>query len=215
MIYGFKHKTMFDLVKEAEEDETSSDTAESQVDQAQDQAPSPEESNDEGGEDDFGADDEFDIDTSLDDESGDSDTGSTDDSDTSTDTSSTDNEEAEDTSEEAVSSNTDIFSSLSAEEQKIKIMELKNLFANLYTSTSDLLDKINSSPTDDSNIEVIERISMSLYSLRIYIKDYITNKFSQKTYIENDISFNRFLAVLNSISVIIKELNTEKQEKLN
>lgn len=203
-----RRKTMFDIIKE--EDEETSNTAESETnaDNTADEAQSADESGSDGKEDEFGSDDEFDIDTSIDD---DSDSGGNDSS--SSDTSSSgDNTEEEDTNDDAVENNTNIFSSLTAEEQKIKIMELKNLFANLYNSANDITDKFDNTTTNNNDIETIERLSTVLYSLKVYLRDYIINKFSQRTYIENDIAFNRFLSVFNSINVIIEDMNKQKDQ---
>lgn len=206
-----KRKTIFDVLKEAEEDEVNDS------DQTQDEAPSPEESGeDASGDDEYGGEDDFNIDTSLDDDTSADDGGS--DSDISSDDSSSDTTSSGGTSgevgeEEPIEANTDIFSSLSAEEQQIKIIELKKMFMNLYSSTDDILERINNTDTDESNLEVISRISMTLYSLRQYLNDYICKIFAQKSYIENDITFNRFLAILNSISVILEEVNKINQGK--
>lgn len=210
----FKRKTIFDIVKEAEDDQQQSDTAQSQTDQTGDQAPSAEESDAQGAEDapateddDYGSDDDFNIDTSLDDEpdnpEGGNDSGEGTDTNSSDDSSESYGNESED---EPIEANTDIFSSLTAEEQQIKIKELKKLFAEMYSSTDDLLNKINSIDSNEYNIEIMSRISMVMYSLKQYISDYMINTFATKSYIENDIAFNRFLSILNSVSSVIEDL---------
>ena len=210
-----KRKTIFDVLKEAEEDTNDSDQS------TQDEAPSPEESGeDASGDSEYGSEDDFNIDTSLDDDTGD-DSGGDDGLDGSSDTdidtgSSSSASSGAEGEEEPVEANTDIFSSLTAEEQQIKIIELKRLFMDLYSSTDDILERINNTDTDENNLEVISRISMTIYSVRQYLNDYICRIFAQKSYIENDITFNRFLAILNSVSVIIEEIdkiNRQKSEK--
>lgn len=208
-----RRKSIFDIVREAEEDEVSSDTAQADTNQTENEAPAPEESGEDASNDDYGGEDDFDINADLDvedDLAGGGDSGSDDSSSSSTNTSSASSTEEP---EEPVEANTDIFASLSKEEQQIKISELKKLFANLYTSTDDILEKINNTDTDESNIEAINRVSMVLYTLRKYIVDYMENSFSFKSYIENDITYNRFLSILNSIASVLEDIAKENNKK--
>lgn len=204
-----KRKTIFDLLNEAEDD-----NVETFADVGQDEAPSSDQSGEDATtEDDSGGDDDFNIDTSLDDEgnddSGGDDLGGGGDdlgSDTSSDTSSGEEEAP-------VQANTDLFGSLPPEEQKMKIMELKRLYSELYSSTDDLLERINQTNTDEDNIEIIGRITSSLYAIRQYMLDYITHIFPVKPYMENDFNFNRFLAIINGIGTVIEEIGAIKIAK--
>lgn len=216
-----KRKSIFDILREAEEDEGAADSGTetpAETDETQDAAPSAEESNEEGSEDDYGSEDDFDIDTSLDDDGGDDldlggDSGGGG-SDTSTDTGSSSSSSDIDSEDEPVEANTDIFSSLTAEEQQVKIKELKNLYAELYTSVDDLLEKINDTDTDEDNIDILSRVSATLYTLKNYISDYLTTSFANKSYIENDIAFNRFLSILNSTASVVEDIGKIKADKL-
>jgi hypothetical protein len=102
---------------------------------------------------------------------------------------------------------------LSGEEQQIKIKELKNLFNDLYTSTDDLLSKINEIDPDQDSLDILTRVTSMMYYTRQYMRDYINNIFKSKSYIENDVVFNRFLTIINSISGIIEDLVKEREEK--
>lgn len=210
-----KRQTIFDLLNEADDDQNTGDTSAAEETP---EAPAPEESGE-----DAGGDDDFDIDTSLTDddnaggdESSDSDDGGddfgSDDSGSSDDSSSSSSEEGEEDKE--IPANTDIFASLTPEEQQIKIMELKRLFNELYTSINDILERINQTNTDESNIETITNISSSLFYLRKYLSDYITKIFPNKSYIENDIAFNRYLSIVNGITSIIEEIGAIRMAKL-
>lgn len=221
----FRRKSIFDILNEAEEDENSSSSSsdensdsgndtESTSDDSADSSTDDDTESD-NSEDDGGDDEDFSIDTDLDDvgdSDGDSSDSSSDDNSTS-DTSSSDSSST-DSDEEPVEANTDIFNSLTAEEQKIKIKELKNMFGELYLSCNDLLEKINLIDADDDMLDTITRLSMTLYSLKQYIGDYIKNTFAMKSYIENDVAFNRFLAILNSVSNITNEIADIRDEKI-
>lgn len=224
MLPMFKKRSLYDYIFEAEGDEgEASDTAQAATDNTQNEAPSVEESDTQGqedaaGDDEFGNEDDFNIDTSLgDEEGGGDDAGGEDTGDTGEDTADTSSSSSYDSGtseEEPIKANTDIFNTLTAEEQQAKIRELKNLYQNLYTSTDDLLARLNETETDEDNIEVLTRVSMVLYSLKQYIADYMSYSFGYKSFIENDIAFNRFLAILKSVTTIIDEISKIKLAKL-
>ena len=116
--------------------------------------------------------------------------------------------------DEEIEANTDIFASLTAEEQQIKIKELKNLYSNLYSSCDDILERINKLDINEDNLETISRISTALYDVKIYISDYLTMVFPTKSYVENDVTFVRFLTIIKSITEILDDV-AKKFEKDN
>ena len=197
--------SVFDLLREADGDEGQAPANPDAGTDAPADTPADNAGGDDAG-DDNGGDDNFDIDANLDnpddeggDDNGDEPADGGDDLGGGDDMGGGGNEEA--TDEEPVESNTDIFASLTAEEQKIKIIELKNQFGNLYSACDDILDKINSLDVDEDSIEFTSRITNSIFNLKKYISDYLTYTFAQKSFIENDIMFNRFLSIIKSISV--------------
>lgn len=179
---------------------------------------SPQQSDDDLG----NIDDDFDIDTSLDDvgseNPGDDQGGSPDDSTGEVPSDGSDlgggpnagNAPAGDDvnmdEEEPVESNTDIFASLTAEEQKIKIRELKNLFGNLYSSCDEILSRIDKLDVNEDNLDSLSRISSTIYDMKIYISDYLNMVFPTKSYIENDVVFVRFLTIIKSITEILDDI---------
>lgn len=180
------------------EDNTSNDT--------NDSTETPDNNNDTS--DDSG--DNMDIDANLDDDSGDSDDDMGGD-DTGSDDSSM-SSSPEETEEEPVKANTDIFADLSKEEQSVKIEELKQLYSDLYSSVDDFIRKINDIDPDENNVRAIKRCSNTLYNLKRYISDYLLNLFPIKSYIENDVEFNRFLTILNSVANVINDISKTKEK---
>lgn len=221
------HKNIFDIINEAEEDEqankpasseteTSSEDNKSEENNSTDnsETTSSEENIEDTGSEDTTDDEDFSIDTNLDEDDSDVDdnsNSSTDDS-GSSDTSSSDSS-SDESDEPPVEANTDIFSSLTAEEQKIKIKELKRLYNEMYVSTSDILSRINQLNCDEY-LETLSRISAIMYNVRNHIHHYIINIFDTKSYIENDVTFNRFLSIIKSITTIIDNLASLKEEKI-
>lgn len=197
--------SIFDILREAEGDEQQDAGGNAPADPN-----TPAEAPVEGGEDQAGGEDEdnFDIDANLDDpdegaEGGDEDAPAADGGDDFDDAGGGGG--AEEPEDEPNEDNTDIFASLTAEEQQMKIMELKNQFNALYSSCDDLLEKLNSISVDEDSDDFINRMSTSLFDLRTYIADYLIYTFAQKSFVENDIMFNRFLAIINSMSIALEK----------
>ena len=197
------------VLKEAEGDENTSDGASTtdnnnEADNGED--------NETGEEDIAGGDDDFDIDASLDDgddggENSDSSPSDSDDGGSGSDSADGGNNSDEEVNDD----NTDIFSSLSAEEQQIKIKELKGLYQQMYTSCDELLDRINNLDYTEDSLPIMTRITYALYDLKKYISEYITSVFPRKSYIENDIAFNRFLMILNSVKDILSRYQKKSE----
>jgi hypothetical protein len=226
-----KSKTIFDILEESDNlevlKEAPEDGDEGTTDAGADAAPAEDTTTNDAGEDnadtgddandtentddaDMGSDEDFDVDTSIDDDAG-GDDGGTDDSDLDSGDSGGDIGGGE---EEVNPKNTDIFSTLSAEEQSLKIAELKKLYNNLYIYISDMLGKVNDINPDEDNIEAIYRVTSALYELKENIGHYIKNIFSLKSYIENDIAYNRYLVIIRSITNVMNMIADEMEEKV-
>lgn len=217
-----KRKNIFDILNEAEDDDQGGNdqgTQDTQTadattnDQNQDNADDT--ANDQGGDDEeMGSDEDFDVDTTMDDEGGDEDAGTDDGTDDSSmDDSSGGSSFGDDSEAEVNPTNTNIFSSLTKEEQSIKIKELKRLYNDLYIYICDMYTKMNDIYPDENNIDSIYRVTTALYDLKKNISDYISSVFDTKSYIENDIAYNRYLTIVQSIKNIIETLYTEIAQK--
>lgn len=150
---------------------------------------------------------DLDIDTSL---NGIDDEENNDNGDNTTDsnqgTSSTSTVGTDNSTAEPVKNNTNIFSSLTAEEQAIKIREQKQQFYTLFVSCNDMLQKISNINTENINIKIITKITKALSSLREYLNDYVTYQFDHKSFIDNDIILDRFLLTFSTISSILDSI---------
>ena len=121
--------------------------------------------------------------------------------------------EEEPTDDEVKQQNADMFTSLSAEEQKIKIVELKKLYLELYTNCDDILNRIDEFPVDEDTIDIISRVSSAMYRIKKEMEDYLQLKFPNATYYEYDVAYNRFLYFYNSVAEIIED-TAKFREKL-
>ena len=209
--------SIYDILREADGDENAAgggDTAAADA-PADDNADTGSDNPNAGG-DDTQDDDDFNIDASLDDDDtaagdeggdADSDDAGTDDMGGTDDGASGDEEEVE--------INTDIFDSLTAEEQQMKIRELKNQYREVYSSIDDIIDKLGNFSVDENNYYVVNRITEYIRNVRDYLGDYFTYTFPTKSYIENDIKLNEFLLIISKINSLLDKYanKIEKEEE--
>lgn len=214
----FMKYSLFDeIIKEAEDDEGGADAggeeaAAGDADTNGDGEVSDDEANAAATEEGDAADEDFDINTDIpegDDEGGDDAGGD----DTIDDTSSPDTSSPA-SDDEVKPANTNIFDTLTAEEQNIKIKELKKSYQNLYATIDDILNRINNMDIDEDTLDVMSRVTVTLYNLKDEIANYFINIFNLKSYLENDIKFNEFLAILKAVTVVVDELSSNKQKIL-
>ena len=158
---------------------------------------------DDGQEEDFSIDDNVDLD--ADPAEGAEDAG-TDSGDSGNDTS-TEDEQPEVKADSLKAKDAELFDTLSPDEQQAKIKALKDLYIELYSTCESLMDKFNSISMeyDDANSQ-FKRIVNTLYGLKKMISDYFLNSFDSRSYIENEIMFDRYLAVLNSIKNVSTDI---------
>lgn len=206
---------------EAEDDETSNDTTdETPVDGDTGNSDSSEDTNDNNGSDssddqneDNNDDEDYTIDAEPDDTDNEESTDSGDDN-SDSDDSDTDDISSTDTAEESPVDQ-EMFDSLSEDEKNRKIYTLKKQYIDLYSNCTTLIDKFNQiSDEDDENVNpVIKRVLKIIYDLKEYISYYVLNAFGNKSYIENDINFARYLSILNGIKLIVEELQKSQEDE--
>lgn len=215
----FERFSFLDMIREADDDENtgednnaSPDTnAEANDTNANDNTDNVDDTGD--NEDNDADNGEFDVDASIpeDADAGNDDTEGEDDTGDDMDTTST---SSDTTDEEPKEANTAIFDNLSAEEQAIKIKELKNNYNNLYGRVDDILNRIANMDLDEDSLDIMSRITLALYDLKESISTYFLNMFDIKSYLENDIRFNEFLAILKGITVVLDDVSSKKQKIL-
>lgn len=101
---------------------------------------------------------------------------------------------------------------LSPEQLDIKHKELKTQFLSMYDITTAIIDRIGDASINEENIGVVEYISDTLSRLRTMLTDYVDSIYASKSYMENFVAYNRFLAVLNGINKLLEEID-KKEDK--
>lgn len=155
-----------------------------------------------------GGDDEFNIDADMDIDAGGDDTGGGDTGGSTGGGSTVTPEEEEPVDNEDTRRDKELFDSLSPQEQKEKNIELKKLYFQLYSNCDYVIDKLNN--ISDADMEEygvqIRKVLSVLFDLKQMISDYATKLYASKSYIENDIMFNRYLSILNTVKNITSDI---------
>lgn len=181
-----------------------------QDDQQTDQ--NQEDGTDNGGDDDDDnpSDDDFNI--NADDDTGDDDGGDTDAADTSTDgnepTAEEDAANDESSEKDIKAKEKEIFASLSPAEQRVKNKQLKNRFKDLYDNCSNIIEKINEIGGDIQSVSPqLKRTISILFEIKSNIYDYLMDLYDANGYFENEIVYNKYLVMLNSVKNILVEID--------
>lgn len=103
----------------------------------------------------------------------------------------------------------ELYANLTPDQLDIKHKELKGQFLDMFDMVSELVERVGDAGTSEENIKVIEYISNNLITLRDMISDYVNDVYQTKSYIENSINYNRFLASLNAINKLLEELQVK------
>lgn len=217
MIYGTKYTSFRYPIFEADGDENTQQQTQNANQQAtdttQDNAPAEDttqdntENQDQNQDDtqDAGGDDEFNIDADMDidadDDMGGGDTGGG-------GGTSVTPEEEEPVDNEDTRRDKELYDSLSPQEQKERNIQLKTLFFRLYSNCDYVIDKLNNisdADLEEYGVQIRKTLSM-LFDLKQMVSDYATKLYDSKSYIENDIMFNRYLSILNTVKNITSDI---------
>ena len=220
MIYGTKYTSFRYPIFEADGDENTQqqtqNTDQQTTDTTQDNAPAEDttqdntENQDQNQDDtqDAGGDDEFNIDADMDIDAGDDDMGGGDTGGGGGGGSSVTPEEEEPVDNEDTRRDKELYDSLSPQEQKERNIKQKKLFFDLYSNCDYVIDKLNNisdADLEEYGVQVRKTLSM-LFDLKQMVSDYATKLYDSKSYIENDIMFNRYLSILNTVKNITSDI---------
>ena len=200
-----------DTPNEGDPDTTGEEAGDENTEAEDDAGDSTDESPDdaEGEEEDTGednADEDFNID--AEDDTGDEETDDGGDDSSSDDT----NSDSEDTEEEIDPDSLKaldgkLYEDLSPAEQKLKLRHMKQLYTDLFYKCASISEKLNSAFVDDDEATLqIKMAGSMIFNLKQMVSDYFLNIFDSKSYQENDIMFNRYLAILNEVKLLTDDL---------
>ena len=109
--------------------------------------------------------------------------------------------------EELKAKEEELLSKLTPEQLDIMHKELKTKYLDMFDTVNAIIDRIGDAGIDEDSITVIEYVSTELSTLKNMIADYVESVYKTKSYIENSVNYNRFLAVLHGIQKILEEID--------
>jgi len=106
----------------------------------------------------------------------------------------------------------DIMSGLSDEQKALKSIELKNRYLELYNTTELIIQRIDTISRSKDNIKILYFLIQKLQELKKNSYDYIIDVYDTKSFIENIVQYQQYLAVLNTVNQVLIELNPNKDD---
>lgn len=103
----------------------------------------------------------------------------------------------------------ELYGNMSNEELDQMHKELKSRFCDLYDIIGDTIERLSGISVNEEKIHTIEYASSKLSALKDMMVDYIHNIYKTKSYIENNINYNKFLVVVNAVVKLLEGLNDE------
>ena len=102
-----------------------------------------------------------------------------------------------------------MYNDLSDEEKRERNMQLKYQFKDIFITADTIIEKLKSVSITEENSEVLKHIISSLTDLKSYATFYLTNRYDNRSYIDNDSMFHKYLAILNGIKNVLKDVRSE------
>ena len=100
-----------------------------------------------------------------------------------------------------------IYDSLTDDQKRIRVLQLKLDYKDLYETMTTTIEGINGIPKNSDNIESIKRLIMLLTKARNILIDYLENNFDANPYLENYTMYIKYMAVFRTASKVIEEIN--------
>lgn len=126
----------------------------------------------------------------------------------------TDSSEGEDDLENKIrQTESEIFNSLSAEEKAIKNTELIDDFIAMKNVVKIFLEKVRMITLTESNTRILQFVEVSLIDLGNMINDYLIERYSKKTYIENFITYQHMVLTIRQLKEIISKVDIDENPK--
>lgn len=108
----------------------------------------------------------------------------------------------------------EIFKDLSQEQLEIKTNELRREYKDLYSAVNDILDKLNDISKTSFDATMIEFVTRKLLELKDIIKDSVTDTFDTRTYIENQVEFQKMIALFNNLTVMVETIYNARVKRV-
>ena len=113
--------------------------------------------------------------------------------------------------EDIKTSEEQIYDSLTDDQKRIRVLQLKIDYKDLYETIITTKEGINSIPKTIENLDAIKRLTLFVEKIKTILIDYIQNNFDKNPYLENYAMYIKFMAVFRTISNVINDINNSKK----
>lgn len=109
--------------------------------------------------------------------------------------------------EDAKQSEAQIYEGLTDDEKRIRVLQLKVNYRELYDTMMNTIEGINGIPKDGENIETLKRLIGFVTKTKNILIDYIETNFDKNPYLENYATYIKFMAIFRTVSNVLDELS--------
>lgn len=113
--------------------------------------------------------------------------------------------------EDIKTSEEQIYDSLTDDQKRIRVLQLKIDYKDLYETIITTREGINSIPKTMENLDAIKRLVLFVEKTKNILIDYIQNNFDKNPYLENYAMYIKFMSVFRTISRVIEDINNSKK----
>lgn len=103
-----------------------------------------------------------------------------------------------------------IYDSLTDNQKRIRVLQLKIDFRDLYETIITTTEGVNNIPKNNDNLISISRLIGALDKMKQILIDYVGNNFDKMSYLENYAIYLKYMAAFRTISKVIEEMNKTK-----
>ena len=109
-------------------------------------------------------------------------------------------------SDQLKSIESELFKDLSPEQMRLKNVELKQQYIEVYGTITASLARIEKIQRNEANVKIVKFVSDKLSELKDLVSYYLKETYDTKTYIENNIMYQKYLTVLNTVTEIFEKI---------
>jgi len=104
-----------------------------------------------------------------------------------------------------------LYDSLSEDQKKIRVAQLKKNFKDIYDEFEAVLNAINSIPKTDTNTEVVRKLVETVLNCQEYVLDYIKINFDKTSYLDNNQVYIKYINIFRTIKKILDEISMDQK----
>lgn len=110
------------------------------------------------------------------------------------------------TSESIKTSEEEIYDTLTDEQKKNRVLQLKIDFQSLFQQADATISAVNEIPKTEDNIESIHRIINVMNDVKKYVVDYMAIVFDKTSFLDNNATYVKYVAIFDTTRKAIDEI---------